>query len=581
MLDATGSMQRLTDELERISLHSFSGQPSQEDTTDAGGWMHEGEIVSGVDDSASESQSRASQVSSKFDSAFGSQTDSESVHEHLMMNPLTLYSSAPHGSYQRTGHDSHGSRRDHHHAGSQRRRKHRKHQTIHHHGDTTPSPRSISRSHQHTSTPLSQSMRLPVKPQAVDRLRRGGSTRSNSSTDSDGSSRILALGLSREDLREISHRPHQPSPVLRKYQASPVEGRYQASPVEGRYQASPVEGRYQASPVEGRYQASPVEGRYQAGTKQRSFQASSIQRNYQASLNERRHPEVMYVSAEVHDSDTDVNSSNASTPIVQTKFHSQMFTEHDISSSTERPKEPEIFVIESHKPDVPADVSNQEQSSSNQYQANDIIQASIDNNPPITTHQQPPYQASHLLPKRYVNSNNVTTGRRIPPKRSASLLQRLRKRSRSFKTTLEKRPKRRVPVRRSLSDRITYQIKKGWIEYDKDLNFISMPSYPRPVGRMIDKKAGSVHIVQLYRPPSGRYGIYISQDGSKKGIYISRFADANAAKFYSGLISPGDEIIKVNTHPVKDRSVDYVYDMLATLDSVVFTIIPITARPDW
>ena len=136
-------------------------------------------------------------------------------------------------------------------------------------------------------------------------------------------------------------------------------------------------------------------------------------------------------------------------------------------------------------------------------------------------------------------------------------------------------------MRRSFSDRIMYQIKKGQIEYKQDLNFISNPSHLRRIGRMIDKLAGRLHLVQLHRPPNGRYGIYITQSAARKGIFVSRFADDNTAKFYSGLIAPGDEIIKINKDRVKEKTVDYVYDAMAKLNSVVFTILPVHSRPDW
>lgn len=178
-----------------------------------------------------------------------------------------------------------------------------------------------------------------------------------------------------------------------------------------------------------------------------------------------------------------------------------------------------------------------------------------------------------LTPNKRLNSSN-------PPTRSASFLQRIKlRRGTSFK--VEGRQKKRVPVRRSFSDRIMYQIKKGQIEYKRDMNFISNPSHPRPIGRMIDKLAGRLHLVQLHRPPNGRYGIYITQSQTRKGIFVSRFADSNTAKFCSGLISPGDEIVKINKQRVKEKSVDFVYDTIAKLDSVVFTILPVNSRPDW
>ena len=194
-------------------------------------------------------------------------------------------------------------------------------------------------------------------------------------------------------------------------------------------------------------------------------------------------------------------------------------------------------------------------------------------------------QPSPQLPRRYNgrSTQRVTPAqeRANPVKRSASILQRLkRRRHGSFR--YERRPKRHLPVKRAFSDRIAYQIRKGWIDYDEDLELISNPSRPRTIGRMVDTHAGRHHIVELHKPPSGRYGIYISEGGAfRRGVFISRFAEGVAAKFYSGLLSPGDEIIEVNGQPIRDKSLDYVYNMLASLDSVLLMILPVSARSDW
>ena len=194
-------------------------------------------------------------------------------------------------------------------------------------------------------------------------------------------------------------------------------------------------------------------------------------------------------------------------------------------------------------------------------------------------------QPSPQLPRRYNgrSTQRVTPAqeRANPVKRSASILQRLkRRRHGSFR--YERRPKRHLPVKRAFSDRIAYQIRKGWIDYEEDLELISNPSRPRTIGRMVDTHAGRHHIVELHKPPSGRYGIYISEGGAfRRGVFISRFAEGVAAKFYSGLLSPGDEIIEVNGQPIRDKSLDYVYNMLASLDSVLLMILPVSARSDW
>ena len=194
------------------------------------------------------------------------------------------------------------------------------------------------------------------------------------------------------------------------------------------------------------------------------------------------------------------------------------------------------------------------------------------------------HQPSPQLPQRYrdtgTSTQRVTPGPN-PLKRSTSILQRLKRRKHgSFR--YERRPKRHLPVKRAFSDRIAYHIRKGWIDYDEDLELISHPSRPRTIGRMVDTHAGRHHIVELHKPPSGRYGIYISEGSAfRRGIFISRFAEGVAAKFYIGLLSPGDEIVEVNGQPICDKSLDYVYNMLASLDSVLLMILPVSARSDW
>lgn len=190
------------------------------------------------------------------------------------------------------------------------------------------------------------------------------------------------------------------------------------------------------------------------------------------------------------------------------------------------------------------------------------------------------YHLSPQIPHRYTNGNSPHRKPvNNPPRRSASILQRLRQRRHgSFKR--ERRSRIRMPVKRSFSDRITYQVRKRWLDSDEDLYPISNPSLPRHVGRMVKTNSAPFHIVELHRPPSGRYGIYITE-GKSGGVYVSRFAEGVAEKFYSGLLGPGDEIVAVNGQSVRDKSLDCVYDLLSSLDSVVLTILPIYARPDW
>lgn len=204
-------------------------------------------------------------------------------------------------------------------------------------------------------------------------------------------------------------------------------------------------------------------------------------------------------------------------------------------------------------------------------------------------------QTSPPVPQRYPSSTQVNmphryqTGpssvlqeggerQRRPPRRNTSILQRLRRRRGSFRQDV--RPRRRTPVQRSLSDRFVYHLKKKWEDHEEKLYPISAPSLLRPIGRLLRTYAGRLHIIQLHKPPDGRYGIYITQ-GVEQKVFISRFANATAEKFYAGLLSPGDEIVSVNKQKIRGKSLDSVHNMLSQLDSVIIAVVPVTAHRNW
>ena len=199
-------------------------------------------------------------------------------------------------------------------------------------------------------------------------------------------------------------------------------------------------------------------------------------------------------------------------------------------------------------------------------------------------------QPSPQVPRRYLptsQTNHTTQAdsanpdeeeRRQPPRRSASILQRLRRRHGSFRRY--GRPRRRTPVRRSFSDRFVYHLKKRWVDHEEDLCPVSNPSLLRPIGRLLRTHAGRLHIIELHKPPNGHFGIYITQ-GVKQKIFISRFADATAEKLYTGLLIPGDEIVSINGQEIRDKSLDYVYGILSQLNSVVLSLVPVSAHRNW
>lgn len=570
MLSAASSLQKLNERLDRISVHSNSSPRTKSREGRDLSWQVDRESLSGMEDSASESQVlRLSHTSSKFDSAFGSQTDEDAGSLHNQSSPrfrehhAVIHRSSPrqhhHSAEATSGRQTHKKRR-------------KKRHQLHEFGgsldvsspDVTPELLRYSHkvslksdSSNYSPTPAA----AYLHPDTVGHLRRADSTRSISSTASNlsvrsTSSRILSLGLSTDDLKEMASksgtarvavaRAHSPSPKLDTV----------------------------------------------------------------------IHTRVKEQGAGPHsDADTGDTNSGASTPVLPKKFQlqtSEVFQhrepdsdveaiqQHDPIAELEYPLVPEVIVIDPRK-GTTGEVEEQPIARNEPETRSTAVPqprkkpARVTINPtPIIAQQLPPAKGTvfyhesltpqpsprHQLAKRHNHSETDSPQKRSnAPKRRASILQRLRRRHGSFNST--KRPKRYVPVKRSFSDRMTYDIRKGWIDYEEDLEFISNPSKLRRVGRMIARKAGTLHIVQLNRPPSGLYGIYISQTEARSGVFISRFADSNAAKFYSGLLSPGDEIIRVNKEDVKNKSVDEVYDMLETLDTVIFSIVPVCSRPDW
>ena len=613
VLSAASSLQKLNERLDSISLHSeqSSPQPSPrvkpflqggDNVVQPGQWQFgstealllEKRSLSGLEDSASESPTlRLSHTSSKFDSAFGSQTDEELPSLHTTVQSLHAqayqhYSDrSPRLISRAFTHETKSSNRSPRPKGMQlqpghsQKRIKKKRRYYHNHDrvqdtsspDTTPESHHSHNNVEHKGL-SSSSYRSPnyhsmsgayVHPEPSWPLKRMDSTRSISSTLStssthSSSSRILSLELSMDDLRGMTSKPHSKPDLMGQSVAKKADlGRT-----------------------------------------------------------------LRQTSSEIHESGSDMDTTNsgASTPVVSKKFQLQtgelfchsghesasfgiqesLDTSNGLDSATDHavphskaghPLNPEIVVIDPRKEKV--NKAKQQQKlridggrSKHVTATKPKKKVTIVVDPKPTTSQQSSmgthFYHESLTPQpspRQQQRNEVDSPqqRANAPKRRASILQRLRRRRGSFKA--EKRPKRHVPVKRAFSDRMTYDIRKGWIDYEEDLEFISNPSRLRRVGRMIARKAGTLHIVQLNRPPSGMYGIYISQTESRPGIFISRFADSNAAKFYTGLLSPGDEIIQVNKEDVKDKSVDYVYDMLEKVDSVIFSIVPVCSRPDW
>ena len=577
MLSAASSLQKLNEKLDRISLHSNSSPRTNSREGRDPPWQLDHESLSSMDDSSQ--VLRLSHTSSKFDSAFGSQTDEESgsLHNQSPRSFSGHHAASSRRNNSKQHYSAESSRHPHH---SHKRRRTKRYQFHEHSASLDASspevtPELLRCNHKISSTQShSPNQHSPASaaaylhPDTMGHLRRVDSTRSISSTASNlstrsTSSRILSLGLSTDDLKDMASKSNKTT-VTQTHSPAPPK----------------LDTKIKQNHTEVQEQADDHESN--------------------------------------SDMDTGTTNSGASTPILPKKFQlqtSEVFQhqspdsddieaicQHDPIPELEYPLTPEVIVIDPrkdatdkqpNKPDSNREITSEVQDTTiPPKHRKKPVRVTINPTPIIT--QQPLTKGTvfyhesltpqpsprHQLSRRHSQNDKDSLQKRpTAPKRRASILQRLRRRHGSFNST--KRPKRYIPVKRSFSDRMTYDIRKGWIDYEEDLEFISNPSKLRRVGRMIARKAGTLHIVQLNRPPSGLYGIYISQTEARPGIFISRFADSNAAKFYSGLLSPGDEIIRVNKEDVKNKSVDDVYDMLETLDTVIFSIVPVCSRPDW
>ena len=157
-------------------------------------------------------------------------------------------------------------------------------------------------------------------------------------------------------------------------------------------------------------------------------------------------------------------------------------------------------------------------------------------------------------------------------KRDKGIFKRLRRSLRVGKT-------KQKPVIRTFSDRMYTMDGKKWLDSEEELDAVSKPSYFRHIARLVHHGPGSIRVVEIHKPPHGKYGIYLVQgcsdsDGESKSVFISRFYEETLAKFYAGLLSPGDEILAVNSLPVRDKPVQEVQKMFSHAEMVRLTVFP-------
>jgi hypothetical protein len=111
---------------------------------------------------------------------------------------------------------------------------------------------------------------------------------------------------------------------------------------------------------------------------------------------------------------------------------------------------------------------------------------------------------------------------------------------------------------------------------------IDNPTHFRPIARILSYCNDGTLTVELTRPPHGPFGFYIERgkDDLHNCVFVSRLSDGLPEKFFSGLLSVGDEILEINGITVKSTQLDFIYDLLADSQQrqLVLRILPLTTR---
>ncbi|XP_064650201.1 uncharacterized protein LOC135501806 [Lineus longissimus] len=104
----------------------------------------------------------------------------------------------------------------------------------------------------------------------------------------------------------------------------------------------------------------------------------------------------------------------------------------------------------------------------------------------------------------------------------------------------------------------------------------------RPIGKLVSLNMDGSQTILLNKPAHGPFGFYIARGTSKykHGIFISRLTDAYPERFFAGLVGIGDEILEINSIKTRNMSLDDVYDVMASRETLLLKIIPLMSRQD-
>lgn len=246
---------------------------------------------------------------------------------------------------------------------------------------------------------------------------------------------------------------------------------------------------------------------------------------------------------------------------------SSTLTSEDDSPPSTRKKIPSV-VISNENPFGVAEL-NQSESVDRPLQQKGERSGSLFYHMSFGSHQQPAHQPPlmYIPPSATLQGEGAGKGMKVK-KRSGKL----RGSAKNSPTSNHKPVITRVPPSPGAKP-------AGWVDYEDELQPVSKPSYFRHIGRIVSAGPGPAYTVELNKPPNGKLGIYIVQgydeERQSRSVFISRFYQHNAEKFYAGLVHPRDELLAVGNRSVRETAVSEVQQLISGLERVRLTILPV------
>ncbi|PVD21895.1 hypothetical protein C0Q70_17698 [Pomacea canaliculata] len=111
------------------------------------------------------------------------------------------------------------------------------------------------------------------------------------------------------------------------------------------------------------------------------------------------------------------------------------------------------------------------------------------------------------------------------------------------------------------------------VSSSQDINCI------RPIGRLLQLNADGTQLVELIRPQDENLGIVLTTGSDEEnGIFVSGFTDNSLEKHLAGVLSVGDQIIKVNERFIRATSLDCIHNMIMGQQRIKLLTFPMQGK---